>query len=162
VENSIAGWAATLALARGYTYSGAANLTAAFFCCVFVGRLLAAGLAHRVRAYLLVITALSCVVAVMSIGAFEQAAPSAFVVTGFALAPLFAATLVWLATALPNTRHANALVIGGALLGSAVFPPLVGRVIGGLGIAAAAPAILCIALAALFVAVSIHRLRATS
>jgi FHS family glucose/mannose:H+ symporter-like MFS transporter len=158
VENSIAGWTATLGLASGFSYSGAANLTAAFFCCVFAGRLVAAGLAHRVRASVLVIAALACVVAFLSIAAFTRAAPSAFVMTGLALAPLFAATLLWLAMVLPATRHANALVIGGALLGSAVFPPLVGRVIGHFGVAAAPPAILCIAIAALITAVSIHRL----
>jgi fucose permease len=159
VENSIAGWTTTLALANGYTYAAAANLTAVFFGCVFTGRLLAAGLAHRIRAGALVIGAIACVAMFMSIAVFSRAAPIAFAATGFALAPIFAATLVWLGAALPTTRHANALVIGGALIGSALFPPLVGRVIGRFGIAAASPAILCIALAALAVGASIHALR---
>lgn len=159
VENSIAGWTTTLALADGYTYAGAANLTAAFFGCVFAGRLLAAALGHRIRAGILVLGAIACVATLMSIAASSSVAPIAFVATGFALAPIFAATLVWLGSALPTTRHANALVIGGALIGSAFFPPLVGRIIGHFGIAAAPPAILGIALAALAVGIWIYALR---
>ncbi len=59
VENSIAGWTATLALARGYTYAEAANLTALFFGAVLGGRLIAAGLGRRARAGLLVVTAVA-------------------------------------------------------------------------------------------------------
>ena len=75
--------------------------------------------------------------------------PIAFALSGFALAPIFSATLIWVGSALPTSAHANAIVIGGALLGAAVFPALIGRVIDRLGAAAAPPAILVLALAAL-------------
>ena len=158
-ENAIAGWTTTLALAAGYTYTGAANLTAVFFGCVFIGRLLAAGLAHRLRTSAVVIGALVCVVAFLSVAVFSRGAPIVFVATGLALAPLFAATLVWLGASVPSMRHGNAVVIGGALVGSALFPALVGRVIGSFGVAAAPPAILCIAFAALAAAAVIQVLR---
>ena len=156
VENSIAAWTTTFALAKGYTYAEAANLTATFFGCIFTGRLLAAWLGHRIRAAGLVIGASVWVVICLSVAVFSSLGPVAFAVTGFALSPIFAATLVWLGSALPTTRHANALVIGGALIGSALFPPLVGRVIAQFGIAAAAPAILCIATATLAIGVGIY------
>jgi MFS transporter, FHS family, glucose/mannose:H+ symporter len=161
VENSIAAWTTTFALAKGYTYAEAANLTATFFGCIFTGRLLAAWLGHRIRAAGLVIGAIVLVVICLCVAAFSSLGPVAFAVTGLALSPIFAATLVWLGSVLPTTRHANALVIGGALIGSALFPPLVGRVIAEFGIAAAAPAILCIATATLAMGVGIYVLHGT-
>jgi hypothetical protein len=84
--------------------------------------------------------------------------PLASVLTGFVLAPLFAATLAWLAAVITGVPHANAVVIGGALLGSATFPPFVGRVIAHYGVNAAAPAILSIAVAALALSIVVHRM----
>jgi hypothetical protein len=158
-ENSIGGWTTTLALANGYTFSSAANLTAMFFGSIFAGRLLAAGLGHRVKPAFLVLAGIGCLATLLSIASTMHTAPIAFALTGFAIAPIFSATLVWLGAALPISAHANALVIGGALLGAAFFPPLVGRVIGQFGVSAAPPAILCIALGALAVAVAIYVVR---
>ena len=159
VENSIAGWTATLALANGFNYASAASLTAAFFGCIFAGRLVAAAIAHRVRPAVLVMGALLCMLLLLSLALFPRATPIAFVATGFALAPLFAGTLVWLGARLPTSAHANAFVIGGALMGSALYPPLVGRVIGWFGMPAAPPAVLGIALAAFGVGLWICFLR---
>ena len=159
LENSISGWTTTLALARGYSFPGAANLTALFFGAIFTGRLLAAGLGHRAQASLLVIAALGCIACLLLIAAVTSAGPIAFALTGFAIAPIFSATLVWVGAALPTTPHANASVIGGALLGSAIFPALVGRVIGHFGPAAAPPAVLGLALASLAVAVWLYLAR---
>ena len=153
VENSISGWMATVALAQGYSFSSAANLTALFFGGIFTGRLVAAGLAHRMESAFLVIAALSCIAVLLAISIVMRSVPIGFVLSGFAIAPLFSATLVWLSVALPTARHAHTLVVAGALLGSATLPALVGRAVGSFGPAAAAPAILCIAVAALAVAV---------
>lgn len=155
-ENSIAGWTTTLAIANGYTFASAANLTAMFFGSIFIGRLLAAGFGHRVKPALLVIGGIGCIAGLLVIASVTHGAPVALASAGFAIAPIFSATLVWLGAALPTSAHANALVIGGAVLGAAFFPPLVGRVIGELGVASASPAILCIALAALAVAIAIY------
>jgi fucose permease len=159
VENSIAGWTATLALANGYSYAAAANLTAVFFGCIFAGRLLAAVVSHRFRPDALVLGALVCVALCLSIAVFSRASPIVFAATGLAISPLFAGTLVWLGARLPTLRHANAVVIGGALIGSATFPALVGRIIARFGVAAATPAVLCIALAAAAVGASIYAMR---
>ena len=159
VENSISGWMATVALAQGYSFSSAANLTALFFGGIFTGRLVAAGLAHRVESAFLVIAALSCIALLLAISIFARSVPIGFVLSGFAIAPLFSATLVWLSVVLPNARHAHTLVVAGALLGSATLPAMVGRTVGLFGPAAAAPAILCIALAGLAVAVCVRLTR---
>jgi fucose permease len=159
VENSISGWMATVALAQGYSFSSAANLTALFFGGIFTGRLVAAGLAHRLESALLVIAALSCIAVVLAGSLFTHSVPIGFVLSGFAIAPLFSATLVWLSDALPNARHAHTLVVAGALLGSATLPALVGRAVGLFGPSAAAPAILCIAVAGLAVAVCTYLAR---
>lgn len=154
-ENSIAGWMTTLALAQGYSFAGAANLTAAFFGAILAGRLLATAAAHRAQASRLVIGAIAGVV-VLLLFSLTPAGALAFAASGFALAPIFSATLVWLGKALPVSDRANTLVIAGALLGSAVFPALVGRVVGALGAGAMPASIACIALAALAVALGIH------
>ena len=158
VENCIGGWIATLALANGYAFENAANLTAVFFGSIFAGRLLAAGVGHRFKPAILVMAAIGCVASLL-VAASVVHSSVALALTGFAIAPIFSATLVWLGGELPTSAHANALVIAGALLGAACFPPLVGRIIGELGAAAAPPAILCIALAALAVAAGIRLAR---
>jgi len=64
--------------------------------------------------------------------------------------------LVWVGGVLPTSRHANAVVIAGSLLGNAVFPALIGRAIDHFGERAAPPAVLVLALAALVVALLLH------
>jgi fucose permease len=159
VENSIAGWTATLALARGYTYAEAANLTALFFGAVLGGRLIAAGLGRRARAGLLVVAAIAGAALLLALAGLTTLGPIVFALSGFALAPIFSATLIWVGSALPTSAHANAIVIAGALLGAAVFPALIGRVIERLGAAAAPPAILVLALAAFAAALWLHFIR---
>ena len=154
-ENCIGGWIATLALTNGYTFSSAANLTALFYGSIFAGRLLAAGVGQRLKPAVFVMAAIGSVATLLAVASVVHSSV-ALALAGFALAPIFSATLVWLGGELPTSAHANALVIAGALLGAACFPPLVGRIIGAFGAPAAAPAILCIALAALAVAAGIH------
>jgi predicted MFS family arabinose efflux permease len=161
VENSIGGWTTTLALASGYSFPQAANFTELFFGPIFLGRLLAAGVGHRVPAGALVVGAIGCIAALVATAALTRAGPIAFALAGFAIAPIFSATLVWVGRVLPITPYTNAMVIGGAVLGNAVFPALVGRVIGRFGPAAAPPAILCLAAAALVVALWLQFMRRT-
>ena len=156
VENSIGGWTTTLALAHGYSFPEAANLTALFFGGILVGRLLAAGIGHRVPAGVLVIAAIGCM-AVLLVIAATAVGPIAFALGGLAIAPIFSTTLVWVGAALPTSRHANALVIGGALLGSAVFPAMVGQVIGQFGPPGAPHAILMLAIVSIGIALWIQR-----
>jgi len=160
VENAIAGWTATLALARGYTYAEAANLTALFFGAVLGGRLIAAALGRHAQAGLLVVFALAGTALLLVLAGLTAVGTIAFALTGLALAPIFSATLIWVGSALRPSTHTNAIVIAGALLGSAVFPALIGRVIDRLGAAAAPPAILALALAALAAALWLHFVRA--
>ena len=155
-ENSISGWTTTLAIANGYTFASAANFTAMFFGSILIGRLLAAAFGHRVKPAFLVIGGIGCIAVLLMVASLNHGAPVALALAGLANAPIFSATLIWLGAALPISAHANAFVIGGALLGAAFFPPLVGRVIGGYGVSAAPPAILCIVLAALAVAIAIY------
>jgi len=160
VENSLAGWMTTLALADGFSFEAAANLTAAFFGAIFTGRLVAAALGHHLPAAYQVISAIAFIAIVLSIAIVADTGPIAFALAGFGIAPIFAATLVWLGHRLPTSAHANTIVIAGALLGSAILPASVGRVTAQLGTAAAPPAILCMALAAFAVALWVHFARA--
>jgi fucose permease len=157
-ENCVGGWIATLALTNGYAFSSAASLTAVFYGSIFAGRLLTAPVGHRMRPANLVMSAIALAAALLAAASATESSV-ALALTGFAMAPIFSATLVWLGGELPTSAHANALVIAGALLGAACFPPLVGRIIAEFGTAAAPPAILCIALAALAVAGGIYLAR---
>jgi fucose permease len=159
VENSIGGWTTTLALAKGYSFPEAANLTALFFGGIFGGRLLAAAIGNRAQPGFVVVGAIACMVALLSIAAATAAGPVAFVLAGLAIAPIFSTTLVWVGAALPTSRNASAFVIGGALLGSALFPAMVGRVIAQFGATAAPPSILVLAFVSLAVALWIHFVR---
>lgn len=159
VENSIGGWTTTLALAKGYSFPEAANLTALFFGGIFGGRLLAAAIGHRVQPGLLVVGAIGCMAGLLSIAAATSAGPVAFALAGLAIAPIFSTTLVWVGAALPTSRNASAFVIGGALLGSALFPAMVGRVIAQFGATAAPPSILALAFVSLAVALWIKIVR---
>lgn len=159
VENSIAGWTATLALARGYTYAEAANLTALFFGAILGGRLIAAALGPRAHAGMLVVTGIAAAALLLALAGLTSLGPIVFALSGLALAPIFSATLIWVGSALPTSTHTNAIVIAGALLGAAVFPALIGRVIDSLGASAAPPAILVLALAALAAALWLHFVR---
>jgi fucose permease len=156
VENSLAGWMTTLALAHGFSFEAAANLTAAFFGAILTGRLVAAAGGHHLPAPYQVISAIVFIAIVLSIAIVTSIGPIAFAVAGFGIAPIFAATLVWLGHRLPTSAHANTIVIGGALLGSAILPAVVGRVTAQFGTGAAPPSILCMALAALAVALWVH------
>ena len=155
-ENSIAGWTTTLALADGYTYREAANLTALFFAAILTGRLVMVAVGHRAPPSQLVIGSVAVMAVLLTAVTFTNAGPLAFALTGVAVAPIFAAMLVWVGGALPTSRHANAVVIAGSLLGNAVFPALIGRAIGHFGARAVPPAVLVLALAALVVALSLH------
>ena len=155
-ENCISGWTTTLAIANGYAFASAANFTAMFFGSILIGRLFAAAFGHRAKPAFLVMGGIACIAVLLAIASLNHGVPVALAMAGFATAPIFSATLIWLGAALPISAHANALVIGGALLGAAFFPPLVGRVIGEFGVSAAPPAILCIVLAALAVASAIY------
>jgi len=156
-ENSIGGWTATLALAHGCSFASAANLTALFFAAIFLGRLLAAGFGHRVSPAWLVIGGIASVAALAGLSYAMRGAPLVLALTGLVIAPVFSATLVWLGSALSTESKGNAIVIAGAVLGAALFPPLVGRVIGVLGASGLVPAIFAIATAALALALAILR-----
>jgi MFS transporter, FHS family, glucose/mannose:H+ symporter len=161
VEASIAGWTTSFALSQGYSFGAAANLTAGFFACFFTGRVLAAVFADRAQPAALVIFTTASVTLLMFFAVVSRAAALAFAASGLALAPIFAATLVWFGQSAPPTRYGNALAVGGSLLGSAIWPALVGQVIGRFGIAAAPPAILCIAATALVAGIWIYVVRGT-
>lgn len=155
-ENAIAGWMTSIALARGFDAAQGASMTAGLFACIFLGRLLAAAFAHRVAARRLVLGALAALCALLAVATATPWVVPALVLCGVAIAPLFAGTLAWLAHTMPDPRRANAPVIAGALTGSALFPWLVGRIIGHWGIDAAPAAIFVIGLAALGLAMAIR------
>jgi FHS family glucose/mannose:H+ symporter-like MFS transporter len=84
----------------------------------------------------------SGIAAVALVGAlFAGAAPAAYIITGFALAPIFPTGIVWLARLMPADARATSWLFPAAMLGGAAIPGGIGFAIAQAGIAAA-PAVL--------------------
>jgi MFS transporter, FHS family, glucose/mannose:H+ symporter len=162
VEHSIAGWLSTLSLAAGWSATFGANVTAAFYALIFTGRLVAAVTGLKFDARLTVLTSIIGVAGCVAISLWPSAMPFGLALAGFAMAPFFSATLVWLGQVLATSRSANSLVIAGAIVGSAIFPPIVGRVIDGLGAGVAPAAILLTAILGLVACIFLRQVTALS
>lgn len=129
VETGVGGWAPTHLITTGRTVAEAARWTAGFWAAFTAGRLVAAGLAARVRSDRLVTGALLCAIVALVAATQPSIAPLAYVATGLALAPVFPTGIAWLTQALPRARGSTALVLGSALLGGVTVPPLIGQII---------------------------------
>lgn len=156
VESCVGGWLTSLALFRGLEPAQAARFTSWFFAGIFLGRVVAALVGRHWNPAATVIAAIVGINALLLIACFESRAPIAFAATGLAVAPIFPATLLWLTRCDPDAHRSSALVIAGAILGSAVFPPLVGTAIDQFGGNATAPATFAIGVCSLLAAVVLH------
>jgi fucose permease len=63
-----------------------------------------------------------------------HAAPIAYLVTGFAIAPIFPTALVWLAKLRPGDSRATSWMFPATMVGGGVIPPAIGVAIGWFGI----------------------------
>ena len=127
LEAGISAWEPThLEAALLITPAAAARLTALFWVGFTAGRLLAAPLALRVRPPSLATGALLLSASSLCLAVYAPAAPVAYALAGFFIAPVFPAGIVWLTNSLPVGGGGTALVFAGALFGPVVFSPLVG------------------------------------
>jgi fucose permease len=70
-----------------------------------------------------------------------QLAPIAYIVAGFAIAPIFPTAIVWLAKLRPGDSRATSWMFPATMVGGGAIPPAIGIAIAWLGISWA-PAIL--------------------
>jgi MFS transporter, FHS family, glucose/mannose:H+ symporter len=141
VETGVGGWMTSHLESVGVQSLAAASLTSGFWLAMAVGRVMAAMIPDRVPPPAVVISG-SAIAAVALLAALSgRAAPFAYIVTGFAIAPIFPTALVWLAKLRPGDSRSTSWMFPATMLGGGIIPPTVGVAIAGLGIGWA-PAVL--------------------
>ncbi len=130
LESNIGGWAATQLKYNGHSGAFAAEITAAFWGALTIGRILLAPVTERFAPYRLLSMQFATVVVVMVVAHHAPFLPVSYIVAGFLFAPIFPVLFVWVQHSFPTVRSAPSFVLFAALLGGAAFPPLTGKLIG--------------------------------
>ncbi len=147
LESDASGWMATHLTFQGYSQGAAAELTAAFWMALTVGRLLSVPISLRLKPLQMIAGALMGVIVLALTARLSSLTAVAYVLIGLLLAPIFPVGFAWMHQTLPRLRGAASMALLGALGGGLIFPVLVGRVI-----EASTPNVLPLALAAIAVA----------
>jgi len=141
VETGVGGWMPSHLESVGLRSLEAASTTSGFWLAQAIGRLLAALIPDRVPPSVVVISGSAIGSVALLVALSGQAAPIAYIVTGFAIAPIFPTALVWLTKLRPGDSRATSWMFPATMVGGGVIPPAIGIAIAWFGIAWA-PAIL--------------------
>jgi fucose permease len=164
VELGVGGWEPSHLAGLGMSASAASWATSAFWLGLTAGRFLIAPVALRVTPERIVLTCAGVAIVTLGLATVPGLAPVAYIATGLVIAPIYPTGLAWLAKVTPGRRTPTAYLVASAVLGAAIFPPLVGSAIETLGtsVTPIALAVLAIGSAAAFVGVAVTagRLRA--
>lgn len=155
VETGVGGWMPSHLESVGLPSLEAASITSGFWLAMAVGRLLAALIPDSVPPRLVVISGSAIGAIALLVAVSGPAAPIAYVVTGFAIAPIFPTALVWLAKLRPGDSRATSWMFPATMLGGGAIPPAIGIAIGWFGVQwapAVLSAVAAIALMAFLVA----------
>lgn len=163
VELGVGGWEPSHLAALGLSATTASWATSAFWLGLTAGRFLIAPVALRVAPEHIVLACAGVAILTLGLTAVPGLAPVAYAATGLVIAPIYPTGFAWLAKATPGRRTPTAYLVGSAVLGAAIFPPLVGSAIQAFG-ASITPLALAVlatgtALAFSFVALTGRRLR---
>lgn len=148
VENGTGGWMASHLESVGVRSQNAAALTSAFFLALMTGRLLITLVPSRVSEAQIVIVGSACGAAALALAWIGAAAPVAYVVAGFAIAPIFPTGIVWLSRLRPGDSRATAWLYPAASIGGIAGPGAIAVVISGAGVSWT-PVVLAIVAAAM-------------
>jgi FHS family glucose/mannose:H+ symporter-like MFS transporter len=141
VETGVGGWMPSHLESVGLRSLEAASVTSGFWLALAIGRLLAALIPDRVPPSAVVISGSAIGSVALLVALSGQAAPIAYIVTGFAIAPIFPTAIVWLAKLRPGDSRATSWMFPATMVGGGIIPPAIGIAIAWFGIAWA-PAIL--------------------
>ncbi len=135
IENGTGGWMTTHLESTGLHSAGAAaTVTSAFWLALVAGRLLMTVMPAGVPERTIVIGASSLAATALIAASFGPLAPAAYVVTGFALAPIFPTAVVWLARLSPGDSRATSWLYPAASVGGIVGPGAIGLVVAAYGV----------------------------
>lgn len=142
VQSGVGIWGPTRLLELGYSTVAASLVISGYWSAMVIGRFAVAPIASRVPSWALV--TVSCVGMTVATGLsfHEPMAPWAYVAAGACIGPIFPNGLTWLARTGHAQGSAFAYVIAAAMAGAAVFPPLLGLIVGGFGAGALAVALM--------------------
>jgi MFS transporter, FHS family, glucose/mannose:H+ symporter len=143
-ETGVGGWMTSHLESVGLQSLDAASLTSGFWLATALGRLLAALIPDRVPPSVVVITGSAIASVALLVALSGRAAPIAYVVTGFAIAPIFPTGIAWLAKLRPGDSRSTSWLFPASMVGGVVIPGAIGVAIAWLGIGSA-PAILALA-----------------
>lgn len=125
-EVGVAAWEATH-LAPLYGAGTAAYFTSLYWLSITAGRFAAMFLSTRVRPPVLVLGSMLLGLAGVALAHVPQLAPWAYMLAGFAFAPVFPTSLAWLQQALPGRMETfMPFVMAAANLGPVLTAPLIG------------------------------------
>jgi fucose permease len=141
VETGVGGWMPSHLESVGLRSLEAASITSGFWLALAIGRLLGAVIPDRVPPSVVVISGAAVASVALLVALSGQAAPIAYIVTGFAIAPIFPTALAWLAKLRPGDSRATSWMFPATMVGGGVIPPAIGVAIAWFGIASA-PAVM--------------------
>jgi FHS family glucose/mannose:H+ symporter-like MFS transporter len=142
VETGVGGWMPSHLEYVGFPSLEAASITSGFWLALAIGRLLGAAIPDRVPPAFVVISGAAVASVALLVALSGRAAPIAYIVAGFAIAPIFPTALAWLAKLRPGDSRATSWMFPATMVGGGVIPPAIGIAIGWFGIQWA-PAVLC-------------------
>ena len=157
-ETGVGGWMTSHLESVGLRSLDAASLTSGFWLATALGRLLAALIPDRVPPSVVVITGSAIASVALLVALSGRAAPIAYVVTGFAIAPIFPTGIAWLAKLRPGDSRSTSWLFPASMVGGVVIPGAIGIAIAWLGIGLA-PAILALAAISTLAAFSLAGLK---
>jgi MFS transporter, FHS family, glucose/mannose:H+ symporter len=155
VETGVGGWMTSHLESVGIRSLEAATLTSGFWLATAVGRLMAALIPDTVPPSVVVIAGSAIASVALLVAVSGRAAPFAYIVTGFAIAPIFPTALVWLAKLRPGDSRSTSWMFPATMVGGGVIPAAIGVGVAWLGMTwapAVLSAVAVIALAAFLLA----------
>jgi MFS transporter, FHS family, glucose/mannose:H+ symporter len=161
IETGTGGWMPSHLESIGLQSLAAATLTSGFWLALAVGRLLAGFLPARVPESTTVLAGTAVAAVALLTALNPAAAPVAYIVAGFAIAPIFPTGIVWLAKLRPGDARATSWLFPASMIGGAIIPGGIGAVIARFGIAWT-PAVLSLVAVGCLVAFSMAARRSGS
>ena len=137
IENGTGGWMTSHLEFTGLRSQDAATVTSGFWLALVTGRLLMALVPARVSEAHIVLAGAATATVALLIATIGVAAPVAYVLAGFALAPIFPTGIVWLAKLRSGDARATSWLFPAASVGGTLGPGAIGVVIAGFGLGAA-------------------------
>ncbi|WP_106396288.1 MFS transporter [Actinocorallia populi] len=160
LETGIGAWEATHLDRIGHSAATAARLASLFWAGLCLGRFLIPFLARGQAPHRIIRLSLIAATGSLLAAAHPAAAPIAYAMCGFFLAPVLPAILNWIAQTVDDNQSANALLFTATMTGSVVLPTLIDTVARRSPAEAIPLSIACMAIAATATAFLIPRVSA--